>query len=30
MRFPHMPPCRFDVIAIDGERLEWLRNAIEL
>lgn len=23
------PPCRFDVIGLDGERLEWLRNAIE-
>ncbi len=21
------PPCRFDVVAIDGERLEWLRAA---
>lgn len=25
---PSMPPCRFDVVAIDGARLEWLRNAI--
>ena len=23
-----LPACRFDVIAIDGERLAWLRNAI--
>jgi putative endonuclease len=30
MRFPHTPPCRFDVIAIDGEQLAWLRNAIEV
>lgn len=22
-----LPPCRFDVVAIDGERLEWLRAA---
>ncbi len=21
------PPCRFDVIAIDGEQIEWLRGA---
>lgn len=21
------PPCRFDVVAIDGESLEWLRGA---
>lgn len=21
------PPCRFDVCAIDGERLEWIRGA---
>jgi putative endonuclease len=30
MRFPRMPPCRFDVVAIDGQTLAWLRNAIEV
>ena len=30
LRFPRVPPCRFDVIAIDGDRLDWLRNAIEV
>jgi putative endonuclease len=30
LRFPALPPCRFDVIAIDGEQLAWLRNAIEV
>ncbi len=30
MRFPQVPPCRFDVVAIDGDKLEWLRNAIEM
>jgi putative endonuclease len=30
LRFPHTPPCRFDVVAIDGDRLDWLRNAIEV
>jgi len=24
-----LPPCRFDVIAIDGERIEWLRAAFD-
>ena len=24
-----LPPCRFDVIAIDGERIEWLRGAFD-
>ncbi|MGB9110335.1 MAG: YraN family protein [Telluria sp.] len=28
-RFRRMPPCRIDVVAIDGGTLEWLRNAIE-
>ena len=23
------PPCRFDVIAVDGERIEWLRAAFD-
>ncbi len=23
------PPCRFDVVAIDGSRLEWLRGAFD-
>jgi len=22
-----VPPCRFDVVAVDGERLQWLRAA---
>jgi putative endonuclease len=30
LRFPALPPCRFDVIAIDGGHLDWLRNAIEV
>jgi putative endonuclease len=24
------PPCRFDVVALDGERLEWLRAAFDV
>jgi putative endonuclease len=28
LRFVKMPPCRIDVVAIDGERINWLRNAI--
>lgn len=23
------PPCRFDVVAIDGETLEWLANVLQ-
>jgi putative endonuclease len=23
------PPCRFDVVAIDGEAIEWLRGAFD-
>ena len=26
----HTPPCRLDVVAIDGGRLEWIRSAIEV
>ena len=28
-RYKMPPPCRFDVIAIDGPDLTWLKNAIE-
>ena len=28
-RLTALPPCRFDVVAIDGERLEWLRAAFD-
>jgi putative endonuclease len=30
LRFPIIPPCRFDLVAIDGEHIEWLRNIIEV
>jgi putative endonuclease len=29
MRFGSPPPCRFDVVAIDVGRVEWLRGAFE-
>jgi len=29
LRFPVTPPCRFDVVAIDGQKLQWLQNVIE-
>lgn len=28
-RFGSPPPCRFDVVAIDGEALGWLRAAFD-
>jgi len=28
-RCARMPPCRIDVVAIDGGRIEWIRNAID-
>jgi len=30
LRFPVTPPCRFDVVAIDGDHVEWLVNVIEV
>lgn len=30
LRCDRMPPCRFDVVAIDGTNMEWLRNVIEM
>lgn len=29
-RFDRLPPCRIDVVAIDGGNIDWLRNAIEV
>jgi putative endonuclease len=29
LRWPSPPPCRIDVVALDGEQLEWLRGVIE-
>lgn len=29
LRHKPVPPCRFDVIAIDGKQMTWLRNVIE-
>ncbi|GGB97108.1 YraN family protein [Pseudoduganella buxea] len=30
LRYPRLPPCRFDVVAIEGERIEWLKNVMIL
>jgi putative endonuclease len=29
MRLKVLPPCRFDVVAIDGEHIEWLPAAFD-
>ncbi|HNT39720.1 MAG TPA: YraN family protein [Rubrivivax sp.] len=29
LRLPTLPPCRFDVVAIDGARIEWIRAAFD-
>ena len=29
MRLAAPPPCRCDVVAIDGERIDWLRGAFD-
>jgi putative endonuclease len=29
-RFATPPPCRFDVVAIDGESIEWLKAAFDV
>lgn len=28
-RLPRVPPCRFDVVAVDGDRVQWLRAAFD-
>ncbi|HEU4853459.1 MAG TPA: YraN family protein [Telluria sp.] len=30
LRFTRLPPCRFDVLAVDGDKIDWLRNVIEV
>ena len=29
LRWREPPPCRFDVVAIDGDAIEWLRGAFD-
>lgn len=29
LRYPKLPPCRFDVVAIDAEDIAWLKNVLE-
>jgi len=29
MRLAQTPPCRFDVVAIDGAAIEWIRGAFD-
>jgi putative endonuclease len=29
MTWPRLPPCRFDVVALDDEALTWLRGAFD-
>jgi len=29
LRLPALPPCRFDVLAIDGERIRWVKAAFD-
>jgi putative endonuclease len=26
---PRVPPCRFDVVAVDGDRVQWLKAAFD-
>ncbi len=30
LRFDAPPPCRFDVVAIEGAQPEWLQNVLEM
>jgi putative endonuclease len=30
LRFARVPPCRIDVVAIDGDALDWLQDAIQV
>jgi putative endonuclease len=28
-QLPRVPPCRFDVVAVDGDRMQWLKAAFD-
>ncbi|MFN4115260.1 MAG: YraN family protein [Inhella sp.] len=30
LRYASPPPCRFDVVAIDGDQLQWLKAAFDI
>lgn len=30
LRYAELPPCRFDLLAIDGENLSWMQNVLEM
>jgi putative endonuclease len=30
LRYKTLPPCRFDLVAIDGENLSWIQNMLEM
>ncbi len=29
MRLPQQPPCRFDVVSVEADAIEWLRAAFD-
>lgn len=29
LRWPTLPPCRFDVVAVEGERILWVKAAFD-
>jgi len=29
LRLPTLPPCRFDVVAVQGDQLEWVKAAFD-
>ena len=29
LKFRHVPPCRFDVVAFEGDRLQWIQSAFD-
>jgi putative endonuclease len=30
LRLPSLPPCRFDVVAVEGGRIDWVKAAFEV